>query len=237
MKIARFSRTRPLLTVTEILSGSAGPDGQSVQSLGSNTVGWGSNVAIITSNGSNALVGPYVNFASGSNIIFTLEVGGFPQQSYPSNTLRIHVDPAITAMLSFAGAKAYATATQSVTASTETPVTFDSEEFDTHGFHSTSVTTSRFTIPPGLAGKYHLVAGGTVPNIGTTLDFKVNGTTYVRGAGAGSAAGNRNSVVGIADLAVGDYVELIAFAPSNTTIGHASARQEQMAMTIERIGA
>ena len=54
MKVARFSRARPLLTVTEVLSGSAGPDGQSIQSLGSNTVGWGSNVAIITSNGSNA---------------------------------------------------------------------------------------------------------------------------------------------------------------------------------------
>src|SRR5690349_23628122 len=74
MKVARFSHVRPLLTVTEILSsGGGGPDGQVPTANGSNGVAWGSNVAIITSNTSNALTGPFVNFQSGSGIAFAAD--------------------------------------------------------------------------------------------------------------------------------------------------------------------
>ena len=44
----------------------------------------------ITANTSNTLLNPIVNFASGSNIILTLDQGPFPAQAYPSNTIRIH---------------------------------------------------------------------------------------------------------------------------------------------------
>ena len=57
-------------------------------SNGSNGRYWGENVRRITSNGSNTLLSPDVNFASGSNIVFTLDAG--PGGSVPSNTLRIH---------------------------------------------------------------------------------------------------------------------------------------------------
>lgn len=44
----------------------------------------------ITANGSNVLLNPIVNFASGSNILLTLDQGPLPAQAYPSNTIRIH---------------------------------------------------------------------------------------------------------------------------------------------------
>ena len=51
-------------------SGSVPPSGQIPTATGSNTWAWGSNVAIITSNSSNQLLGPFVNFASGTGIAF-----------------------------------------------------------------------------------------------------------------------------------------------------------------------
>lgn len=48
------------------------PSGHVPFSTGSNAVAWGSNVAIITSNGSNQVTGPFVNFASGSGISFAV---------------------------------------------------------------------------------------------------------------------------------------------------------------------
>ena len=57
----------------------SGP-GQGIISSTSNTASWQPVVSTITSNGSNVLLGPNVNLASGSNIVF----------SVASNTLTIH---------------------------------------------------------------------------------------------------------------------------------------------------
>ena len=101
MKVARFGRVRPALTASEFFGSiTAGPPGQALQSIGSNTVSWGSNVAIITSNASNALLGPYVNFQSGSGIAFaaasntltisaTASGGGGASVAYGSNAARV----------------------------------------------------------------------------------------------------------------------------------------------------
>lgn len=71
MKVTRLGPPRPLMSLVGVLaSGSSGPSGQVPTANGSNGVAWGSNVAIITSNGSNALLGPFVNFASGAGIAF-----------------------------------------------------------------------------------------------------------------------------------------------------------------------
>jgi hypothetical protein len=44
--------------------------------------------------------------------------------------------------------------TQAITTATATALTFDTESFDTDGFHSTATNTSRITIPSGKDGKY-----------------------------------------------------------------------------------
>jgi len=84
MKITRLGQATPLLSATS-LGGSGGTldpvvgGGLVPVASGSNSWSWGSNVSLITANGSNAVLGPLVNFAAGSNI--TLSVS--------SNTLTI----------------------------------------------------------------------------------------------------------------------------------------------------
>lgn len=93
MKVTRETRTFPLMTFGSVYGGSSGvgPPGSVPTSTGSNMgVAWASNVATITSNGSNLLLGPFINFASGSNVLFTLDQGPQPLGAVPSNTLRIH---------------------------------------------------------------------------------------------------------------------------------------------------
>lgn len=71
MRITRLGPTVPLLNVglgSTTQMPPSGPSGQVPTSNGSNGVAWGSNVAIIYANGSNAVLGPFVNFASGSGI-------------------------------------------------------------------------------------------------------------------------------------------------------------------------
>ena len=75
MKVTRLGPPLPILNSglgpnagSRIPSG--GLDLQVLTSNGSNGRYWGENVARITANGSNTLLGPYVNFASGSNIAF-----------------------------------------------------------------------------------------------------------------------------------------------------------------------
>ena len=143
-------------------------------------------------------------------------------------------------VVAFVGCKVYATSTQAVSASTITPITFDSEEFDTDGFHSTGANTSRITIPSGLAGKYLFVVSGVIPNTGSTeIDFYKNGTTFVRSGGGGTHPGNRAHATCLANLSVADYIEAIVYTTvgGGLTIGHASAEQDQMTMAVQYLGA
>jgi len=73
MKVTRLGPTKVLVGATS-LGGSGGTLDPAVGSglvptaSGSNSWSWGSNVARITANGSNGLLGPFVNFASGTGI-------------------------------------------------------------------------------------------------------------------------------------------------------------------------
>lgn len=93
--------SRALIALTSIgagggeLGGTAGDGtlpgaGTIPTATGSNSWSWGSNVALVTSNGSNALTGPYVNFASGTGITFATA----------SNTLTISATGAAAAAAS-----------------------------------------------------------------------------------------------------------------------------------------
>lgn len=102
MKITQIRRIQPSAGSSS-LGGSGGiidgggenfgggfpPAGQVPIATGSNTWAWGSNVQLITANGSNKLLGPFVNVAAGSNIILTLDSGPIGS-AFPSNTVRIH---------------------------------------------------------------------------------------------------------------------------------------------------
>jgi len=82
MKVGAPSHIRPVTSATILgaAGGDIGPPGEGAFQFppggsvpiasGSNTWAWGSNVQLITSNSSNQLMGPFVNFASGSGIAF-----------------------------------------------------------------------------------------------------------------------------------------------------------------------
>lgn len=56
------------------------------------------------------------------------------------------------------GARIYKQFNQTVANGNQDVVAFDAEVFDTDAFHSTSVNTSRITIPTGLDGYYFVIA-------------------------------------------------------------------------------
>jgi hypothetical protein len=119
----------------------------------------------------------------------------------------------------FVGCTVYDSTTQSIANNTSTIVTFDSENFDTDGFHSTSTNTGRITIPTGLAGKYLVTFSFLWAQNGTGIRtaniFKNGANVY----GVGEQSGNASVFAGpngavIIDCAVGDYLELVVFQSS-----------------------
>ena len=132
------------------------------------------------------------------------------------------------------GVKAYNSAVQSISDSTNTALTFNTEEWDTDGYHSTSSNTSRFTVPAGLGGEY-------VINASTYANFTVSSYCYLSLHIDGSGTAQYRSEKGTAaspammflsqrlHLDAGQYVEvyLVHTNGSAQNVGHASARRVQ----------
>lgn len=132
--------------------------------------------------------------------------------------------------------------TQTIANSTNTALTFDSEFFDTDGFHSTSTNTSRITIPAGLGGKYSIVS--------TALTWDINGSgkrglgIYKNGVAItssleiipSSSIYVSNSISTVLDLAAGDYIELYAIQTSGGNL-IAYARNQDFPFTVTYLGA
>jgi hypothetical protein len=116
--------------------------------------------------------------------------------------------------VTFAGASVYASAAVSIPNGTLTVVTWNSEDFDTNSFHSTSVNTGRFTIP--TAGKYlinAMIGWDTTANTTTkTLVLRKNGTDVLKSNGLGTGSDYQSqSLQYIASAAVNDYFEILAY--------------------------
>jgi hypothetical protein len=118
----------------------------------------------------------------------------------------------------FVGCSLTKSANQTISTATTTAITFDTELFDTDGFHSTATNTSRITIPTGKAGKYLLT--GTVNHFSNGTGFRQGG---FRKNGSAEAFYNINANTGdstsgsiseILDLAVADYVEMVGYQNS-----------------------
>jgi len=125
----------------------------------------------------------------------------------------------ISSSPSFVGCSLTKSTAQAITNNSSTAVTFDTETFDTDGFHSTVTNTSRITIPTGKGGKYLFVMTmcWTTSSTGERLTtLKKNGGfhkyTWQMGGIAGGYVFNPSSV--IVDAAAGDYFEMFAFQTS-----------------------
>ena len=98
-----------------------------------------------------------------------LGVGTDGQTLVADSTASTGLKWATPAASGFVGCALYNSAAISISSGTTTTVLWDSEDFDTDSFHSTSTNTGRITIPSGKGGKYLFSV--------TTL-FDVNGTGF-----------------------------------------------------------
>ena len=107
---------------------------------------------------------------------------------------------------------------QSIATATNVPLAFNTERYDTNGFHDVSTNNTRLTVPSGMAGAYliHATVNWTANTDATSriLQLRVNGATYIaidaRPAIATAAQPTRHTIGTVYYLAVGDYVELVA---------------------------
>lgn len=121
---------------------------------------------------------------------------------------------------SFVGCSLYDTNnTQSISNGSNTALTWDSEHFDTDGFHSTSSNTSRITIPSGKGGKY-LFNGfsfyaANATGVRVAKLFK-NGaelfeSNFNKGDGTNFTVINISAII---DLVATDYIEFVTLQNS-----------------------
>lgn len=122
----------------------------------------------------------------------------------------------------FVGCSLYNSGNYTISNNTDTKLGFDTEFFDTDGFHSTSTNTSRITIPSGKAGKYLVcVFSGFAANTTGNRQLSIwrNNFTGTPSRAfnllfTGSNAGPAMAGSAIIDLAVGDYVEAVVYQNS-----------------------
>lgn len=133
------------------------------------------------------------------------------------------------------------TVSQNLTSGTAAVLTFDTEDVDSTGMHSTVSNTSRATaVYPGW---YRTGGGGCVAANGTnarTTIWSVNGTNVnggdaqIQASSSGITAVTARSI--LVYLNVGDYLELKLFQNSGTTplaTGVAGSNQSSMDLTWE----
>jgi len=112
----------------------------------------------------------------------------------------------------FVGCALTKTASQSTANNTLTTMTWDSETFDTDGFHDNVTNNSRITIPTGKGGKYLFTAIINWNNSASgyrEARFTRNGTAQSYANIAATPTGEAGTVITtILNCSVGDYVDI-----------------------------
>jgi len=150
-----------------------------------------------------------------------------------------------TATSTFVGCVLKNNGTQSISTSTYTNVTFNTENIDTNGFHSTSTNTDRITIPTGFAGKYRFTAQVRFDSNATgyrRMDIEISGSSVTNAiASPVSGAGTSFTTTGIYNCAVGDIITLAVFQSSggslDLTSGSTGSAQGATVFSAEYLGA
>lgn len=130
---------------------------------------------------------------------------------------------------------AFHSTTQSVSDSVTTTLLMDSEDTDVSGMHSTSVNTSRVTVPVGGDGFYAVIARAMfAANATGTRQLRITknggGTPLVIQLAEGHATIDRTmQAVSAIQMAAGDYFEIDVFQSSggNLNVGIAGSRWYQ----------
>jgi len=126
--------------------------------------------------------------------------------------------------LTFSGASIYKSADQSISNSSQTKITFDTERFDTDAYHSLVSNTERFTIPAGKDGKYSFSAGIQYAQNSTgnyrILSIYKNGSTqkFATLLLPVNAPNMALNMTVIDDAVAGDYYEVAGFQDSGGSL-------------------
>ena len=120
-------------------------------------------------------------------------------------------------------------AAQSIANSTGVFLNFNTETYDTDGFHDTVTNNTRLTVPSGKAGKYRiygLVECASNATAHRSCNLRVNGATYIASVTQPAVTGVSNVtelyVATEYTLAVGDYVEFGVYQASGGALNSAS---------------
>ncbi len=144
---------------------------------------------------------------------------------------------------SFVGVKAFRTTDLSVNNNTWTSVGWNSESFDSDGFHDNSTNNTRFTIPSGKGGKYLLTAN--ILWYQNTTGTRIAGFYKNNGADAlqyfyfypNNIDYNSFNITSMQDLAVGDYVELRVYQASGGSLSLVGQNATYSGVAITYLGA
>jgi hypothetical protein len=126
---------------------------------------------------------------------------------------------------SFKGVSLWQSTDISLANDTTVALTWNSENFDTDAFHSTSTNTGRITIPSALDGKYHI--NGAISFVGGAAGFRrvdvlKNGTVFIYGGNIASASASGGTQFipfsVLLDLVATDYVSISVSQSSGGTI-------------------
>ena len=135
--------------------------------------------------------------------------------------------------------RVYNSADQSIANAANTALTFDTEDWDTHAQHSISSNTNRLTCK--VAGKY-LISGCVRWNGHATGERSI---IITKNAGQAQLAqfrefpGHANDIYSlistIANLAVGDYVELVGFQSSGAALNSEASSNEAPVFSMAKL--
>lgn len=130
-------------------------------------------------------------------------------------------------------------ANQSIANATSPALAFDTERWDTDGLHDTATNNTRLTCQ--TAGKYLIVGQARFDTGGGTrrdLIIHQNGTTTLAQENTPPVSGTITDliIVTLADLAAGDYVELLAYQDSGSSLSVLAQPNLSPEFSLIRIG-
>ena len=129
---------------------------------------------------------------------------------------------------SFVGCSLTQGSAQSISNTTQTDLTFDTEQFDTDGFHSTSTNTASITIPSSKGGYYLVTARVSYASNSTGtrgLWLLKNGATYIGTCFSQPVSTGDITTVqinAIVNLVATDYITMNAYQGSGGSLNTAT---------------